>query len=1121
MSYKEINFVSGNDKTRVPGLLRIALLAVAAMLQATPIFAQNSSAGEIRGIVRDSTGAVIPGAVVRLRHVETNIVVEKNTNAAGVFDAPELELGTYSISIAKPGFKTYTVNDIALHVETVTANALLEVGQASEVVAVRADAQQLETETSDLNTTLTPESLSELPQVGNAWFDLTGLLPGINPGMMAATNSQGGREIGAEGQSIAVNGSGAYQSNWMLDGAMTTSAVSQESGFATPDDAIAEVDLKTGTMSAEYGNGTSAFNVITKSGSNKFHGSAFEYNENTVFEARQAFTPSSQPVSPLHWNLYGGTLGGPIIRNKAFFFFSFQRNANNFNTNVFSTVPTQAMMSGDFSGFPMTIYDPATTQCSGSGTSQICTRQPFPGNQIPAQRIDPVAAKMQAYFAPLNVPSNGLSNNSYFSAPSPTDTNWYNVRGDYNFSAADRLTLTFQHIQQEAPNPQPYLWAEEPGVLAQTVGQVTNTWTISPTALNEMRLSYFLENEVWPVVGADKGYEAKLGLQNLPLDDMPALTIGGYVPTGWSAEPYPSGLYFGTLTPSDTFTLVKGRHTLKFGGEFDVYHDNNAWAYINSGAFNFSGVYTADPNVNAADYGAPTLGYADFLLGDVSSWNASYSPQYKARMHTFEAFVQDDFKVTSKLTLNLGLRWEIQPGWTEVHNHLGSFDPNLENPATGTLGAIWYAGQHGRNALQQTKYGGFGPRVGFAWSPRQNTAVRAGFGIFQTMWGANNYLQGSGIDINTNQALTDFSGLTPVFALHDSNPPIVPNPTPPSPSFFNGQSISYMPYNTPLGYVEQWQVGVQQNLPSNIQLDIAYVGSKGTHILSDVGMNQATPAIVAQYGAAAENMRPYPQYQGIQAYYFGGWSNYHSLQLKFHKSLTHGLNVQSSYTFAKALDTGTMTGWGGNIDFFQNGGIQNAYDIRANYGRNMSDIRHLWNGGAIYQLPFGKNKPFINQGGLADSIFGGWQLSNIWQVHSGMPFTPLWAGEYINYSETTGGIHPNRICNGKMSHPMISGWFDTACFTGPANGTFGNSGRDILSGPDFWNMDATVSKSWRVTHLPYVGENATLQFKADADNVFNHVQYMNPAANIGAANQGLVQAAYPPRLMEMGLKLKF
>jgi hypothetical protein len=280
--------------------------------------------------------------------------------------------------------------------------------------------------------------------------------------------------------------------------------------------------------------------------------------------------------------------------------------------------------------------------------------------------------------------------------------------------------------------------------------------------------------------------------------------------------------------------------------------------------------------------------------------------------------------------------------------------------------------------------------------------------------------------------------------------------------------------------------------------------------------------VVAQYGPAAGDYRPYPQYLGIEEYLFGGWSNYDSLQVKMRKAMSHGLTVQSTYTWAKSLDTGTMGGWGSGIDYpFTTGGIQNAYDIPANYGRSMTDIRHLWNGAAIYQLPFGEGRPFLNRGGFVNTVIGGWQASNIWQVHSGTPFTPLWAGNYINYSQTSGGIHPNRICNGALSNPTISGWFNTSCFTAPANGAFGDSGRDILSGPDFLNMDATVSKSWKVSHIPYVGENATLQFKADADNVFNHVEYQNPAANIGASNQGLVQSAFPSRLMELGLRFKF
>jgi hypothetical protein len=1087
------------------------------------LVAQNSSTSQIRGVVTDSTGAVVPEANVLIRNLDTGTAIQRETNSQGNYYATELQIGHYSITVTKAGFKQYDVTSLDLHLEPVTINAVLQVGVTTEVMTVSAQAEQLETESSDLNTTLTTQSFAELPQVGNTWFDLTGLLPGVNPGNQNQTGGQFGRESSAEGQGIGLNGAGAFQSSWLIDGGLQMSMVSQESGFATPDDAIAEVDVKTGNMSAEYGTGLSAFNVLIKTGTNAFHGTAFEYNENTVFLARQPFNAT---ITPLHWNLFGGTLGGPIKKNKAFFFFSFQRNMDNATNATFLTVPDQNMKNGDFSEFAnvLTIYDPATTQCTGSGVSQVCTRQAFQNNQIPAGRIDPVAKAMQTFFAPLNNPANGYSNNSYFTAPANIRQNWYDAKGNYDITKSDRLTLTYQDIKLVQPNPQPYLWTEEPGTQIQKFGQITNAWTVSPSALNETRVSYFNENEFWPVSGLGQGYEAKLGLKNLPIDDMPQLSMSGYTSPGWNGEPYPSSLFYTTVAAADSFTWIRGKHAFKFGGEFDDYYDDNAWAYVNAGNFYFSGAYTNNPDPTAKDYGAPVMGYADFLLGDVNTWNVGYAPEYRGRNKAFQIYAQDDFKLNQKLTVNVGLRWGIQPGWTEKNNEVGSFDPTLMNPATKTLGAMWYGGQNGRTAEERTKYLAFSPRLGFAWSPFANTAVRGGFGIYQNFRGANVYLIGGGIDNGVNNTLKDYTNLTPVFQLQNSNPAITYPTLPPSASALNGQSVPYIPYDTPLTYVGQWQLGIQQRLSSTLQLDVAYVGNRGTHVLSNVNINQVPAATVAAYGIAAENMRPYPQYQNIYASLFEGWSNYHSLQAKVRKTMSHGFDLQSTFTWAKSLDTGTMAGWGGsNVN---NGtlNIQDAYNIGKDYGRGMSDLRVLWNGAAIYQLPFGRKRAFLNRGGLTDAVLGGWQVSNIWQVHSGLPFTPTWGGAYVNYSDSSGTIRPNRTCNGalgKAQRLQLGTFFDTRCFSGPANGTFGNSGRDILSGPDFANMDASVTKSWKLSANPVLGEESSLEFKADADNVFNHTEFQNPGATIGSSNAGKIQSAFPSRIMEMGLKLKF
>jgi outer membrane receptor protein involved in Fe transport len=511
------------------------------------------------------------------------------------------------------------------------------------------------------------------------------------------------------------------------------------------------------------------------------------------------------------------------------------------------------------------------------------------------------------------------------------------------------------------------------------------------------------------------------------------------------------------------------------------------------------------------------------LLGLPDSWSNSYTPEYGARDWNFQAFAQDDFKITPKLTLNLGLRWEVQSGWTEVHNHLGSFDPTLTNPETNTPGAIWFAGQDGRTALQETKPAVFAPRVGFAWSPKPNWSVRASYGIFDTLWGANNYTQGVGLGTTVSGSLTATNFLTPIFQLKNGPPATVAPPFPPSAAAYNGQGVSYFPYNTPVTYIQEWHFSVQHEFANRIVVNAAYVGNHGSNLQFQTDLNQVTPANIAQYGAIGVDMqayRPYPQFQGVSWRNFAGWSNYHSLQVSVNKALSHGLTVMGNYTYSKALDTGTMVGWGGGgIDNGLYGsGFQDSYNRGANYGPSATDIRNLFNGSMVYELPFGIGKPLLNRGGLVNALLGGWQLSSTWQLHSGMPFTPLWGGPNLDFS-LAGDWRPNRVCSGTLSQPSVQEWFNTSCFAEAAPGTFGNSGRNILYGPGFAQLNSSLAKSWK---LPF-GERSAIQFRADAYNLLNRTNFGQPNINVtaGQTNAGIISSASQSRNLQLGARITF
>lgn len=1054
--------------------------------------AQNRNAGEIRGTVLDSSGAAIPEVTVTITNTLTGVKRQVKTAADGVYTAPFLEPGTYSIAFAKEGFKSYVRSGVVLHVQTITIDATLDIGMVTEQITVSEAAPLVQTETSERRSTVTAQEVSALPLVGRGWYDLTLLLPGVN----------GGGSQTASGQGVGVNGTGSFQINWLIDGGVGTFPVSQNADFIqTPLEAIAEINFSTSNFGAEYGAGVAVFNVITKSGSNQFHGSLFEFIQNDKLTARNFF---ARQVPPLRWNQFGGTIGGPIKRDKAFFFYSLQRNPIRNPTTRFYTFPTSQMRAGDFSapGLP-TVYDPASLREVGGKLM----RDPFPGNRVPGPRFDPVAQNIQEYFPAPN--RAGIADNFFFAVSPPLTYTWHNWKVDYNISSGNRLTFSGTHVPltQFTPAPTCPMNCNNRNQ-SESQGQITNVWTISPVLINEFRSSAIRTYGAWKSPNMGRGFPENIGLKNVPADVFPNINVGGTVPTsiggGLSAV-----IAFTSYVQSNTLTWIKGKHSLKFGGEFDKWQQNLAWDDFRSGDFNFSGVFTRNP----ADPASAGLGYADFLLGLPQSWSVNMSPMTGARSWNVQLFAQNDYKVKPNLTLNLGVRYQLQHGWTEVANRIASFDPSLINPVTGTRGALWFAGTAGRHALQKTVPDFFAPRIGFAWSPRNRWSVRANYGVFALMWGANTYTSGLGVGHSVQGSKVSTDLLTPIFRLRDGPPsPLFPSPDRLTPSLLNGQAVSYFPYDTPMAYFQQWQFGVQHEVIGGVLAEAAYVGSRGVHLGFGRDINQVPPHLLGP--GDAQGRRPYPQYLGIAASLFDGVSAYHSIQVTIKKRFSGGFAFLTNYTFSKALDTGTGSGWGGaqNVDNWQN-----AYNWRENYGLSKVDMPHVWNGMFIYELPVGQHRRFLNRGGLANAVLGQWQVSSTWGVNSGVPFTPIMAGPNLSGS-LAGSWRPNRIRSGILDNPTIDQWFDTGAFVQPAPFTFGNSGRNILRGPGFRNLDAGLMKNFS---LPFLGDSGVLQFRADAKNVFNHPNFGLPNASIGSAAAGTIRSALPGRSLQLGATLRF
>ncbi len=1068
------------------------------------LFGQNANTGEIRGIVTDTSGAVIPGVDVTVIDVLTGVSTRLRTNSSGTFDAPTLLSGTYSITFSKSGFHTFIRQGITLGVQVIEVNAQLSVGAVSQRITVTAATPLVETQTSGSSTSLSTKEVYDLPNVGMTWYTYPSLLPGTAPGSVS---------FNAGGNSMSVNGSAPYTSNWLVNGAaamFTADNNNPDIAGNTPMDSIAEVVANTNSYGAEYGNGSSVLNVITKTGTNQWHGSLFEFVQNTSFDARNFFEANTSPV---HWNEFGGTVGGPIKKNKAFFFFSYQDERVVTYSPTITTVPTATTEAGDFSNpiFP-TVYNPPSL-VSG-------VRTPLPNNTIPASEISPFAAAAQKYFPKPNLGS-GLYNNYFNNLIDAYATAWYSGSFEYHFSASNQLSLSVLVDQSLIPEPNIFPVGSYYDPYREQEHQLSDSWAISPTKVNDLHFGMVRVAE--HCSPAEPG-PFDLGESNPMSNLFPDLTMSGTVSTtinGGTTCIMGQSVY----SPSDVVTMVKGKHILKVGGEYDRLENNlTGWSGTNTGNFTFTGTMTANP-ANPASTG---LGYADFLYGLPETWSVTEYPTMGWRGWDSGLFFEDDYKIRKNLTLNLGLRYGILGGFSEAYNRLSDFDPSIINSATNTPGALWYAGQDGRTTTEATNYHGLQPRIGFAWSPRGNSnwAVRGAYGIFDQVWAGANYAgaMGQGWDPTGFQTSPDL--YTPIFSMSPPSatlladypsltqgpaPALVPNAKTRTASLLNGESIDYYPYNAPIPYIQQAHLDVQHQLPHGIFVDVGYAWTRGIHLPWFANFDQVPENLLGP--GNAQLREPYPQYTGLYGNFYDGLSNYNALEVTVKRRFANGLLFATNYTWSKAEDTETVSNWVGG----DSGLVQNSYNTMADYGLGNMDMPNIFNAEAVYQLPLGNGKRFVDRGGIVNGVIGGWQLSSILWLHSGSPFTPTMGTANLSGS-LQNDWYPNRIASGTVANPSINEWFNPAAFTEPAAFTFGNSGRDVLFGPSYKDLDLSLSKSFQIRKL---GEDATFEVRADAFDFLNNPNFGQPDSSIGTLGAGVISSANTEREFQLGAHLRF
>lgn len=1117
-------------------------LSLGLILAGSTAYAQNSNSGDLRGIVTDASGAVIPDATVTVLDLEKGVVKTFTTNNDGLYDTGPIVTGQYKITFSHAGFSSFVRSSVTVSVGTSAIDATLRPGEVSQEVVVTTDVPLINTEGGEQSTVLQGREMQARPNVGQDWQNFVKFLPGASG---AASYS------GATGQAISVNGNLPYNAvlNDGASSALSHSGNADVSVFET----VQELQVNTSAFSAQYGIGGVTFNQISKGGSNTWHGSLYDYTQNEAFDARSYFNRTAHKYHK--FDNYGGSVSGPVLKDKLFFYFNFDKTVSLSASTGYATVPTVAMRNGDFSALAP-IYDPATTTTVGGKTQ----RTQFANNQL--TRFDPAALNVQKLL-PLpnaNVPGTTttntagvVSNNYAYGVRGSNPFNKYFGRFDYDINSHNRLTgsVTKRDNPALVVGSLPCPINCELGDVDSYNAQVTDVWNISSRTINEARFGYTNQLNFYTPQTLGKGVGAQFGIPSLKADLLPTFNITSYV----GISPSTNAIYKEhNFDPSDIVTMIRGQHVLHFGGEYLIFQDNStAWGNINAGTFGFTGTYTACGN--CASPGGN--GYADFLLGNVQNWSAQVTPEFAGRQKAPQVFAQDDWKIKSNLTINLGLRYQIMEGWSDAKGNQRTFDPLVTNSATGTLGAMWFANNkdHGRTQLQNNVYDTFLPRVGFAYQWKPGTVIRGGYGMYAYLWSLDTFGSGEGSAFGSQGSLTDNTGgVTPIGVLSTTtNYPYVSAAT--SNSAFNGQGVSFNPQATPTSKIHQYNITVEHQIGTNMKASLAYVGSRSVNLVFNRDINQVpvSKLAAAKSGNNINAQRPYAQYASIGGNLYDGDANYNSMQIEVDRRLAHSIGFQASYVWSKFLDEYDSSAWGS-----RNGTTtyQNANIAGQNYGPSNFDVRHAFKGTLTYQLPFGHGQMFLNKNAIADEVVGGWQLSSNFSIQTGNPFTvtvPTGSTTGITNWLGSGNIYPVFLSNAnKPKNRSINHWYNTSytnnattaapaasvtsgvCGAGlgstcnpngdstpafriPEDATLGNVARNSLYGPGYAQLDLSLGKTFNLYKDRY-----KFQLRIDATNALNHPVFGLPGTSLTSGTAGQITGTIVGgRVMQAGGRFSF
>jgi hypothetical protein len=1082
--------------------------------------------GTILGTVVDSTGAIVEGAKVTITNSGTGLTRTVTTDKLGEYTAPSLPTGNYVVTAEMTGFKIAALSGIELGVDQrVRIDVTLELGTMTETVTIQAATPLLQTSSSELGTTVKDEQIQTLPLNGRNFVSLTRTVPGVLRGIPGANIDGAGSLAWRASASFSANGQRSRDNNYMLDGVDNNETWLQTVVIFPSVDALDEFKLQTSTYSAEFGRSLGGVvNLQIKSGTNTYRGSAYEFHRNDALDANNFFNNRAGRAKPdFTQNQFGGTLGGPIFEGKTFFFADYQGHREKLGHVFLSTVPSARMRQGDFSELTKVIYDPATGQ-------------PFANNFIPRDRWDSASTNIleQLYPEP-NTPGTigaaGQPINNYLINPTKErQDNQFDVKVDHNLATNNRFftRYSYQKVHRLQPATLPHgdagatFGAGDGNIKAQGLA-FNDNHTLGSSWLNEFRFGWTQIKFFMTSIDYGANLAEQVGIPNINLSPatsaMSQLTFQNIRNLGSNSN-QPLITNQNDFQIFDNVTWIRGSHTIKTGGSLTLRSREILNADNPVGQFQFNNNQTS----NCA--GQPSTCVLDSNTGfDVASFLLGYTFQkirnlsgvtpggeiqtYTEKRPEYSVYVQDDWRLTGKLTLNLGLRWDVYQPWIEVDDRQSNFDR--------TTGAFVIASDNARiggvevgRRLQTYSKGDVGPRFGFAYDfgGDGKTIVRGGYGVF---W--NFTPGGTSSSKAQNQPFLDSLALTPTpvsstgvsLRLQDGLPP----PTgvnPDAPPRGNTRSIFDPAFRD--GYAHNFNVNVQRALGTNYLVEAAYAGSRSHDMVIKVDINQAPPVV----GVSDANVnRPFivltPLMRSMSQSQARGKIDHNALLLKFQRRFANNFSFLNSYTLGKTSDYASDN----------EAGITNNLDLGYNWGPADYDVRHTLSSSWIYELPWARER-----------LYGGWQINGILYWRSGLPFTVTQAQ---GVRSTGTANRPNQICGGQLSNPTVERWFDTSCFVSPADttGTYGDARRNSMRGPSQFNIDASLIKNTRIGRF-------TTEFRVEAFNLLNHPQFANPGvgntgaqldtAAFGQIGQMLTSASCSlcgttERQVQIGVKMRF